>query len=95
MTAKDLRVIELSRRTVLHGAALVTGAAAFAAASIGAGSAAAATMKVSQQAAAYQPTAKGQQRCNNCKQWQPPSSCKVVKGPVVASGWCNLYAAKS
>jgi len=84
-----------SRRALFRGAALIAGGAALAAAGLTARSAAAAKGKMSQQAAAYQPTAKGQQRCNNCTQWQPPASCKTVEGEIAASGWCNLYAAKS
>lgn len=38
-------------------------------------------------------------RCSTCTQWVagPPDKCggcKVVKGPINADGYCNLYVAK-
>lgn len=50
--------------------------------------------KMGQKAAAYQPTPKGKQRCDNCALWRPPSSCVLVESPIVPQGWCNLYRAK-
>lgn len=53
-----------------------------------------ASNKMSPKAMSYRPTPNGNQRCDNCANWQPPGSCKLVDGPIVASGWCILYNAK-
>jgi hypothetical protein len=50
--------------------------------------------KVSQQAVKYQDTPKGEQRCENCVQFEAPSTCKTVDGTVAAQGWCQVYAKK-
>jgi len=79
---------EVSRRSLLKAAAI--GSAA-----VGLGMISApAEAKMGQKAAAYQPTPKGKQRCDNCALWRAPSSCVLVESPIVASGWCNLYRAK-
>ena len=93
-THQDFRAIDLSRRRLLRGAALVAGGGALMGASFVASTAAAQT-KVSQRTANYQTTPKGNARCNVCTQWQAPSSCKVVQGTVDPTGWCSLYAPKS
>ena len=65
-------------------------------ASVGlAGVARAATSKLDQRSAAYQPKPKGKARCDNCTQWQTPDACKVVQGKIDPAGWCVLYARKS
>jgi High potential iron-sulfur protein len=92
MTNKALHTLDLSRRSVLRAAALGPGAAMLLAA--GLGSRAQAASKLTQAAANYQPIPKGNQRCNNCSQWLQPTDCKVVNGPVSATGWCSVYAAK-
>jgi hypothetical protein len=95
MTADpQLHRLDISRRGLLRSATLVAAAGAFVAVAA-AGSAALADSKFSQTIAKYQATPKGAQRCDNCSQFQTPSSCKVVASPVAASGWCALYAAKS
>ena len=53
-----------------------------------------ASNKIPQKAVSYQPTPKGDQRCDNCALWQPPGSCKLVQDPIGASGWCTLYKKK-
>jgi hypothetical protein len=50
--------------------------------------------KVSQQAVKYQDTPKGEQRCENCVQFEAPPNCKTVDGTVAAQGWCLVYAKK-
>jgi anaerobic selenocysteine-containing dehydrogenase len=55
---------------------------------------AAASNKMSPRAMQYRPTPNGNQRCDNCKNWLPPGSCKLVDGPIAASGWCLLYNKK-
>ena len=52
---------------------------------------AAASNKMSPRAMSYRPTPNGNQRCDNCANWQPPGSCKLVDGPITPSGWCILY----
>jgi hypothetical protein len=69
--------------------------AAIGGAAIGAGLVATpAEAKMGQKAAAYRPTPKGNQRCDNCALWRAPASCLLVESPIVATGWCNLYRAK-
>ncbi|HLI66100.1 MAG TPA: hypothetical protein VKU90_07020 [Caulobacteraceae bacterium] len=84
--------LDLSRRSLLRGAAFATGGAVLAAAAFA--SPAAAQSKLAQKTANYQPIPKGSARCNSCSQWQAPTDCKVVVGPVSPTGWCSLYAAK-
>ncbi len=83
----------ISRRRVLTIAAGVAGASVTAAAIIGASTPAQAA-KVSQKIVKYQDTPKGEQRCENCLQFEAPSSCKTVDGTVAAQGWCMVYAKK-
>lgn len=45
----------------------------------------------SKAAAAYRGAPNGRQRCANCSWFSPPSGCGVVRGPVSANGWCNLW----
>jgi hypothetical protein len=80
---------ELSRRSVLQGAAVAAGASV-----LGGATAAQAVTKSPQTAARYQDSPNGSQRCGTCRQFQPPSSCKVVAGRISANGWCSIYAAK-
>ena len=54
-----------------------------------------AQQKISQADAKYQPQPKGQQRCDNCVNFQAPNACKFVQGDISPSGWCQLYAAKT
>ena len=73
--------------------ALAAGGGALVAAALTASTATAGS-KVSQKAANYQTTPKGNARCNVCTQWQQPSSCKIVQGTILPTGWCSLYAPK-
>ncbi len=90
----QLHPLDISRRGLLRSATLVAAAGAFVAVAA-VGSAALADSKFSQTLAKYQATPKGPARCDNCSQFQAPTSCKVVASPIAASGWCALYAAKS
>ncbi|MFL6726561.1 MAG: twin-arginine translocation signal domain-containing protein [Sphingomicrobium sp.] len=81
----------ISRRDFLRVAAVGGGVG------LGAGlaaSPAAATNKMSPRAMSYRPTPNGSQRCDNCANWQPPASCKLVDGQIAPTGWCILYNAK-
>jgi hypothetical protein len=84
------RSAELSRRAILQHLAVAAGSAAILATSAS-GNPAAAQTKVSQKAVSYQDTPKGAARCDNCKQFAAPSSCKIVDGTVQPSGWCTVY----
>ncbi|MGX1353482.1 cyclopropane fatty-acyl-phospholipid synthase-like methyltransferase [Bradyrhizobium elkanii] len=75
----------VSRRRVLTIAACAAGA------SVAGVSVARAQAKTAQKAVKYQDTPKGDQRCENCKQFQPPSACKVVDGTISPQGWCMVY----
>jgi hypothetical protein len=90
----DLHRLDVSRRRLLRSATLVAAAGAFVAVAA-AGSTASADTKFSQAMAKYRPTPKGAARCDNCSQFQTPSSCRVVASPIAAAGWCQLYAARS
>lgn len=50
--------------------------------------------KIKKPDAKYQDKPKGQQRCEICLNFQPPSTCKIVQEPVTRHGWCQLFAAK-
>jgi len=82
----------VSRRDFLLTAA-VGGGVAIAGAGVIVSPALAAS-KMSQKAASYQPTPKGNQQCANCQNFQAPASCALVDGAISASGWCTLYSAK-
>lgn len=85
MSACDRNGTRGRRRALkLFGAAAVSGFGAL----FGARSAQA---KTSQVGAAYRNSPNGRQRCANCSWFEPPSGCGVVKGPVSAGGWCNLW----
>jgi hypothetical protein len=85
----------LSRRGVIRGAAILTGAGAAVAAGFGQGAASAQAAKVSQSAAKYQSTPKAKAQCNNCGSFIAPASCKLVEGSISPSGWCSLYSPKT
>lgn len=52
---------------------------------------ASATIKISQTAVAYQDHPQGDKRCVKCLQFQPPSSCKMVDGPISPQGFCRIF----
>ena len=86
----DGKDVNVSRRGVVRGAALLAGGSALAAA--GLTGPAFARSKLAQSAVSYQDKPKGRARCDNCTQWEAPSSCKLVEGAISPSGWCTLYA---
>lgn len=81
---------KFSRRNFLKGSAAVAGGAGFLAAA-----SAQAQTKMSQAAAKYRNSPNGSQECSNCNFFEPPSSCKVVEGPISPQGWCMLWAKKT
>lgn len=83
----------VSRRSVLHGAACVAAAAPAVVAALTANPAMAAG-KMSQSAAKYQDTPKDGKQCDGCALWQAPDGCKSVSGTIKPEGWCKLYVPK-
>lgn len=51
--------------------------------------------KMSPEAAAYQASPKGGEKCSGCAQFVAPDGCKVVSGEISPDGWCKLYVAKA
>jgi secreted PhoX family phosphatase len=89
-----IRLMALSRRSMLRSLALTAGGAAIFATTMTGTREAAAQAKASQKAVGYQETPHGTQRCDNCKQFIAPSSCKVVEGNINPAGWCKVYIKK-
>lgn len=81
----------MSRRLVLTSAALSIGAVT----TVRMVSQAAAQAKLSEADAQYQPRPKGDQRCDGCVNFQPPTACKFVQGNISPNGWCALFTAKT
>ncbi len=85
----------ISRRTLLKGAAVITGVALTSAFTVKAqGKATKAAMK-------YQDEPKGDQKCSDCKFFIPGETstangtCQVVEGSISPQGWCTAYTKKS
>ena len=78
----------VSRRTVLFAAA---GAAPLLALGVTGANAA----QLAQSAVKYQPTPKDGKRCDGCKLFMAPNSCKSVAGDIAPSGWCALWVKKA
>ena len=92
--APKIRSGELSRRSILRNFAFSAGGAAILATTVAASRMAEAQTKATQKAVGYQDTPHGAQRCDNCRQFEPPSSCKTVQGTVAPAGWCKIYVKK-
>ena len=92
--ASKIRSAEVSRRSVLRNLAIGAGGAAMLAASVAESRDAAAQTKATQKAVGYQDTPKGAQRCDNCRQFEPPSACRTVEGTIAPAGWCKIYVKK-
>lgn len=84
-----------TRRQLLGGAAVAAGLAGVASVGLFQRDAVAATIKLHQGDIGYQPSPKGNARCELCVNWQAPNACKLVAGQISPSGWCSLYARKS
>jgi hypothetical protein len=92
--ASKVRSGELSRRSLLRNVAFAAGGAAILGTTVSANRVAVAQTKATQKAVGYQDTPKDAQRCDNCAQFEPPSSCKVVEGNINPAGWCKVYVKK-
>ena len=77
-----------SRRLVLTGAAVTAACGVICHPTPASGA------KMSQKAALYQDTPKGDQRCDSCTLFLPDSGCKIVDGTVRPEGWCKFYVLK-
>ena len=89
--APKMRSAARSRRSILRNFAFTAGGAAMLGAIMSGNRVAAAQTKMTPAAVGYQGAPKGTQRCDNCTQFEPPASCKVVEGNIAASGWCKIY----
>jgi len=85
--------MRFSRRLLLRRAALLAGAALTA--SVVPSEQASAQQKVSKEAMKYQDKPNGDQRCDNCMQFVPPASCKVVDGTISPNGYCIAWVKKT
>jgi hypothetical protein len=83
----------ISRRNVLRSATVLAGGAALAVGAVGAASGQ--SGKMTQQAAAYQPSPKSGQKCLDCSFFVQPQACKLVEGTISPVGWCKFYAKKT
>ena len=82
-----------TRRKLIGGVTLAIGLAAGLAGGL-APRRAVAGSKLPPSDAGYQATPRGKARCELCVNWQAPSACKVVDGPISPNGWCSLFAPK-
>ena len=92
--APKIQSAEPSRRSILRNLAFTAGGTAMLGTVISGNRVAEAQTKVAQTVVGYQDTPHGAQRCDNCLQFEPPSSCKVVAGKIAAAGWCKVYVKK-
>lgn len=83
---------KVSRRYVLKSALVLGGAACAGALQ---SHVAHAQQKASQAAMKYQDKPNGDQKCSNCLQFEPPSSCKVVEGTISPNGYCIAWVKKA
>ncbi len=88
---------EISRRTLLKGAAAVIAGATVASSFAGKAQAAKSTKAAMQ----YQDKPKGDQQCSGCsffvpgKKPQAQGTCQIVEGSISPQGWCTAFAKKS
>jgi len=86
------RPLEISRRSMMRCLSVAAGGVAILATIMN--GARRAFAKSSQKAVGYQGTPHGAQRCDNCREFDPPSACKVVDGNIDPAGWCKVYIKK-
>jgi len=82
----------LCRRSLLKSVPVIAGAII---STSGVGESVFAQTKLTHEAAKYQDSPKDGQQCSGCVQFVAPASCKVVEDPISASGWCQLFQAKT
>jgi hypothetical protein len=54
-----------------------------------------AQQKMSKQAARYQDSPKGDQKCADCRFFMEGGSCQLVEGEIRPNGWCTLFQPKA
>ena len=54
-----------------------------------------AQQKMSKEAAQYQNSPKGNQRCADCRFFIEGGSCRLVEGEISPDGWCTLFQPKA
>jgi hypothetical protein len=79
-----------TRRALLQVMLGTVGAVSF----LGMSARSAKAVKVSKSAVSYQNSPKGNGRCGNCRQFEPPDACAQVEGPISPNGWCRIWLAK-
>ena len=92
---EDARSAVVQRRRLIVDLTLLAGAASLFDLILPGSWAVAGQVKLAQNEIGYQPTPKGQQRCDACVNWNPPGTCKLVAGSISPTGWCGLFARKS
>jgi anaerobic selenocysteine-containing dehydrogenase len=86
---------KISRRTLLKGAAGITGVALTSAFTVKA------QAKATKAAMKYQDKPKDDQKCSDCNFFLPGKTstangtCQVVEGSISPQGWCTAYIKKS
>lgn len=89
--AEDTKTsLEFSRRSLLQGAACAVCAVPVFLVTTNTATAA----KMTKATVAYQDTPKGDRKCSDCKNFQPPSGCAVVDGTINPNGHCNVWTKK-
>jgi hypothetical protein len=83
--------LQNTRRTLLRVTLGTLGAVSF----LGMSARSAKAAKVSKSVVGYQNLPKGSERCDNCRNFEPPDSCAKVEGPIDPKGWCSFWVAKS
>ena len=85
---------QFSRRLTLRRFVSLAGGAAVLGTTMSAKHAVAAPTKNAQKTVGYQATPQGAARCDDCTQFEGPSSCKTVEGTIAPTGWCRIYIKK-
>jgi hypothetical protein len=85
---RNIRSVQISRRSLLGGAIWASGAATML---VAADTQPARAAKISQSVVKYQDSPKGEQKCSNCKLFTAPNACQTVDGTVSPDGWCMIY----
>jgi hypothetical protein len=83
--------LQNTRRTLLRVTLGTLGAVSF----LGMSARSAKAAKVSKSVVGYQNSPKGSERCDNCRNFEPPDACAKVEGPIDPKGWCSFWVAKS
>jgi hypothetical protein len=90
----NIRLPEFSRRLAFRRLATIAGGAVMLGTTMITNRSFADPTKSPQKIAGYQVTPSGTAQCDNCKEFEAPSSCKTVEGSVAPTGWCRIYIKK-